>query len=87
MVMETITLTSKRQATLPAKLCEEIGVKPGDKLVLQRQIIDNKPAWVLRTPTTLEMPWLGSLHEYADEKSHDMDDIRASIGRSIGEKQ
>ena len=86
-MMETITLTSKRQATLPAKLCEEIGVKPGDKLVLQRHIIDNKPAWVLRTPASLDMPWFGTLHEYALGKSHDMSDIRASIGKAVGENK
>ncbi len=34
MVIKTVRLTSKRQATLPLQLCEELGVKPGDEIYI-----------------------------------------------------
>jgi len=87
MSIRTITLTSKRQTTLPAKLCRELGVRPGDKLSLKTCMIEGEPAWVIQNPKSVEMPWLGSLSEFADKKSDEMDDIRRSIGKHTGQKQ
>lgn len=85
--METITLTSKRQATFPVKLCEELGVGPGDKLRLGRRMVEGKPAWVIHVPGSVDMSWLGALKEFAVDKSHDMNDIRRSIGQRTGERK
>jgi len=80
----TIKLTSKRQATFPAKLCDEMGLGPGSKLVVSRHVIDGSPAWVIQNSDAVVMPWLGALKEITADKSDDMDDVRESIGRSIG---
>jgi len=82
-----LKLTSKRQATLPATLCEELGVKPGDELQLERRILGGDAAWVIHAKEKPGMPWFGALSGYAAGKSHEMDTIRASIGREIGEKK
>jgi len=87
MAIETIKLTSKRQATFPAELCKELGVKPGDKLVLGRHIIDGKAAWVLHPPSSVDLSWQGALREFAEGKSDDMGNIRDSIGRNLGTRK
>ena len=46
--MQSIRLTSKRQATFPIKLCQELGVKPGDHLILERKNIEGDIAWTLK---------------------------------------
>jgi bifunctional DNA-binding transcriptional regulator/antitoxin component of YhaV-PrlF toxin-antitoxin module len=84
MVTEVITLTSKRQATFPVKLCDEMGIGPGSKLVLGRHVIDGAPTWVIQNAAAGDMPWLGALKEFAADKSDDMDDVRESIGRCRG---
>lgn len=85
---QTVTLTSKRQATFPAKLCEEMAVAPGDKLVLERSEFKGKPVWLIVSQKSMDKPWFGSLKKYAKNKSHDIHDIRSSIGNSKGaEKQ
>lgn len=75
--MSTIKLTSKRQATLPKELCDELHVGPGDELIVERRTIDGETAWVLR-PRTVDWSWVGSV-PVAANASHDVDDIRASI--------
>jgi len=79
--MPTMTLTSKRQATLPRELCEELGVHAGDRLDVERAIVDGRPVWVLK-PHRLDWSWIGAA-KVAEGVSHDMDDIRVSIGRSM----
>lgn len=83
-MIQAMTLTSKRQATLPARLCEEMAVMPGDKLLLERSEIDGKPAWFILSEKSIEKPWFGSLKKYAVKKSHDMTEIRKSIGKKTG---
>jgi bifunctional DNA-binding transcriptional regulator/antitoxin component of YhaV-PrlF toxin-antitoxin module len=75
-----LKITAKRQATLPAALCEELGVGPGDTLTLERHELDGEPVWVLRSPKP-DWSWAGSLREYAEGKSHDWADIERSIAR------
>lgn len=79
--MPTMTLTSKRQATLPRELCEELGIHAGDQLDIDRAVIDGHPVWVLK-PRHLDWSWIGSAKP-PKEISHEMADIRASIGRGI----
>lgn len=83
-MLDTIKLTSKRQATFPADLCRELGVKPGDELVLERRSIDGHEAWLLSRLQASPAPWFGCLRAYATGKKHDLESIRASIGRRRG---
>jgi bifunctional DNA-binding transcriptional regulator/antitoxin component of YhaV-PrlF toxin-antitoxin module len=75
-----LTLTAKRQATLPAALCEELGVGPGDTLALERREIDGETVWVLRAPKP-DWSWLGAARQYAQGKSDDWHEIEQSIAR------
>jgi bifunctional DNA-binding transcriptional regulator/antitoxin component of YhaV-PrlF toxin-antitoxin module len=83
---QTLTLTSKRQATFPAKLCKELGVEPGGKIILERRNISGEPEWVLRTGQHLDNEWFGVLRRYAKNKPHDMDSIRNRIGQKRAEE-
>jgi bifunctional DNA-binding transcriptional regulator/antitoxin component of YhaV-PrlF toxin-antitoxin module len=78
--MSKIALTTKRQATLPKQLCDELHVGPGDHLDLERRTLDGEVVWLLRAPGP-DWSWVGSAKRYARGKSHDVDDIRASIAR------
>ena len=87
--MSIIRITSKRQATLPKALCDEMGVQPGDSLSAERLSTEEGDTWVLRPVDSARKPgWVGSLRRYAAGKSHDMESIRRSIeeGRSRGSK-
>lgn len=78
--MATIKITSKRQATFPAQLCGDLGIGPGDQVMVEPLEIDGKTVWTiqpLKSETTDN--WYGSLSKYAKGKSHDMDDIKGSI--------
>lgn len=75
-----IKLTAKRQATFPAAVCRELGVRAGDTLVLERREVDGEPAWVLRKPIP-DWSWAGSLREYAAGRSHDWESVERSIER------
>ena len=80
----TIRLTSKRQVTFPVQLCRELGIQPGDELVLERKEIGEGDVWVLKLKSEHSQTWFGRLSKYASDKSHDMEDIRASIGSFPG---
>jgi|SaaInlStandDraft_1057018.scaffolds.fasta_scaffold346111_1 bifunctional DNA-binding transcriptional regulator/antitoxin component of YhaV-PrlF toxin-antitoxin module len=80
--MATIKITSKRQATFPAELCGDLGIEPGDQVTVEPQNIAGKKVWVIQpVKTETEDKWFGSLSNYAKGKSHNMDDIKASIVR------
>jgi len=79
-MLGAIKLTSKRQATFPAAMCRELGVKPGDELILERRTIDGQMAWILQTPRATAWPWYGRLRRYAKGKAHDLESIRRSVG-------
>lgn len=87
MSIRTMKLTTKRQATLPAELCKELGLHPGDRLTLQRRDIDGKPAWVIQPELPREDSWFGALQTSIQNTSHEMDDIRRSIGKQRGESK
>jgi bifunctional DNA-binding transcriptional regulator/antitoxin component of YhaV-PrlF toxin-antitoxin module len=75
-----VKLTSKRQATLPAQLCDDLGVEPGDRLRVERRIVDGEPVWVLsaRLP---DWSWFGAAKAYGREKSHRWEAVEESIAR------
>ena len=77
--MPTIRLTSKRQATLPKDVCDQLHVQEGDQLELVPRVIDGETVWVLR-PKAIDWSWVGSVKVPANA-SHDMADVRRSIAR------
>jgi bifunctional DNA-binding transcriptional regulator/antitoxin component of YhaV-PrlF toxin-antitoxin module len=83
--MAKITLTAKRQATLPKALCDELGVGPGDKLELERRSLSGETVWLVRAPGP-DWSWVGSGRRFARGKSHDLDDIRKSVARAVSRK-
>ena len=85
--MKTLKLTSKRQATFPAALCDELGVHPGDELQLERRILNGEAAWVIQAKKTPGMPWFGALRGYAAGKPHDMQSIRVAVGCGVGNRK
>jgi len=83
----TIKLTTKRQATFPAKVCEQLGLKPGDEIDLKPRVDNGKQLWVLQKRCTPPRPWLGSLRAYAKNASgHSIKSMRDSIVRSRAPK-
>jgi len=78
--MHVVTITAKRQATLPAALCKELGLAPGAKIALERRLVGKEIVWVLKGPGP-DWYWVGSLRRYATGKSHRLSDIRRSIAR------
>lgn len=74
----TMKITARRQATLPRDLCDEMGVGPGDRLEAHRRVVDGEVVWVLR-PVRPDWSVLGRLERFARGKSHDLDDVRASV--------
>jgi AbrB family looped-hinge helix DNA binding protein len=80
--MADIKVTSKRQATLPAELCEELGVKPGDRLSVERRVLAGKSQWVLvgKKP---DWSWFAAARRYARGKSHRWESIDASIAKGF----
>lgn len=85
MVTKTLRITSKRQATFPLQLCEELGIKPGDEIILERQKSANEIKWLLKPKKKIQSTWFAQLKEYAKNKEHDMAAIRSSIGERIGD--
>ena len=80
--MRVITVTAKRQATLPVELCEELGIEPGDKLQLERLPLGGETVWVLRVRDR-DWSWFGAAKRYAEGKSHRWDHIERTIGEAI----
>lgn len=78
--MHVVTITAKRQATLPAALCEELGLGPGAKVGVERRLIGRQTVWVLKGKGP-DWSWVGSLRRYAKGKSHRWRDIRRRIAR------
>lgn len=63
--MSTIKMTAKRQATFPVRVCDALGVKPGDRISLQEQERNGERVWVLKPVRVLKRPWLFALAKYA----------------------
>ncbi len=80
--MATIKLTSKRQATFPRAVCDEMHLNPGDKLELAPKVVDGERVWVLRPQPATEARWFGCLRRYARGKPHRMSAIRKSVTRA-----
>ena len=81
--MASLKVTTKRQATLPAALCDELGVKPGDRIEAERRMVNGHTVWILRGSKP-DWSWFGAAGKYAKGKSHRWDDVRRSIARGWG---
>jgi hypothetical protein len=82
--MAAITLTSKRQATFTKEICDELKIKPGDQLDLERIVIDGRAAWIIK-PHGPDWSWMGAGAPDDPTISHELNDIAASIGRGAAE--
>ena len=82
--MKSITITSKRQATIPKEVCDELGIGPGDELQLERATVDGDRVWILRSKKP-DWSWAGMLKNYASSHDHDWHAIEASIAKGIGD--
>jgi bifunctional DNA-binding transcriptional regulator/antitoxin component of YhaV-PrlF toxin-antitoxin module len=82
--MRTITITAKRQATLPVEVCEDLGLTPGDKVGLERRTVDGEAVWVLRAPGR-DWSWFGAAGRWARGKSHRWADLERSIGEAMAD--
>lgn len=63
--MASIKLTSKRQATFPAEVCRQLGVRPGDTLILEAIRHRSQTVWILKPASQLRPAWLGRLKRFA----------------------
>lgn len=84
--MATLTLTSKRQATFPVRLCKELNIEPGDRIEVEPAQWSGEQVWVLRRPKTTVRPWLGCLKYKTQVRNHSMNAVRASIAAGRGSK-
>ena len=82
----TIKLTSKRQVTFPVRVCKELRLKAGDELILERRKIEGDAAWIIKPKRHVNTKWFGGLKKYAHYKDHNMESIRASIGKNLGKQ-
>ena len=80
--MTRIKLTSKRQATLPQKLCKELNLEPGDAIEVQRKVVDGKAVWCLAPISEPDLTWMGRFRKAARGKRHDMGSIRKSVRKA-----
>jgi len=77
---KTIKLTAKRQATFPAEVCEQLGLRPGDEIELVPRVEAGGRFWVIQKREAPTRPWVGSLRGYGQNASdHSLDAIRNSI--------
>ena len=84
--MSAITLTSKRQATFPAALCEALNLRPGDVIDIEAAEVSGERVWVLRPRRPVARPWLGSLASKTTVRDHAMESVRASVTARRGKK-
>lgn len=72
-------MTTKRQATLPRSLCEDLDVHPGDEIALERWVVKGETFWIMK-PHKVDWSWIGAAPVPANV-THDMTAIRESIAR------
>lgn len=78
-MMSAITLTTKRQATFPVQVCNDLNLRPGDVIELEPAELAGERVWVLRPQKPLQRPWLGCLAGKTAVTNHSLDAIRASV--------
>jgi bifunctional DNA-binding transcriptional regulator/antitoxin component of YhaV-PrlF toxin-antitoxin module len=63
--MAFIKLTAKRQATFPVEVCRQLGIAPGDTLLLEAVRHGKETVWILKPTGQYRPKWLGRLKSYA----------------------
>ncbi len=76
-----IRMTTKRQATFPRQLCEEMRLQPGNAIEIEPMTLNGRRVWVLSAlPELPNMDWVGSLRRSAgNAKALSMEAVRAKI--------
>ncbi len=76
-----IRMTTKRQATFPKQLCEEMRLEPGNAIQVEPAMLDGRRVWVLSAaPEPPNMDWVGALRRFAGgSKALSMESVRAKI--------
>lgn len=77
-----IRLTTKRQATLPRQLCEEMELRAGDSLVVSTTMVGGERVWLLKPASRSETPWFARLRRYAHGKRHALAAVRTSVEKA-----
>jgi bifunctional DNA-binding transcriptional regulator/antitoxin component of YhaV-PrlF toxin-antitoxin module len=85
--VSTLTLTSKRQATFPVRLCKELNLNPGDVIEVEPAQLSGERVWVLRRQKSASRPWLGCLRNKTKVQDHCMAAVRASIAAGRGRNE
>ena len=85
--MSTLTLTSKRQATFPVGLCNELNLNPGDVIEVEPVQLSGERVWVLRRQKSASRPWLGCLGNKTGVTDYSMAAIRSSIRAGRGSNE
>lgn len=80
--MSLIKLTSKRQGTFPVEVCRQLGVGPGDSLMIEAMGEGDEKVWVLKSAKDARPSWLGRLSKYAVKASEPWE--RESHGEATG---
>ena len=76
--MVTIKLTSKRQATFPKQLCEDLDLNPGDEIEIEQVRRNNQKVWVIKKKAP-DLSWVGCFKGYANKKDNSWESIQKSI--------
>lgn len=86
--MATIKLTAKRQATLPAEVCKDLGINSGDSLELLPLRHKNETVWILKPTAKAKSQWIGLLSKYAGttKRPWTREEHGDAVGRAMAEK-
>lgn len=79
-----IKMTTKRQATFPKRLCEEMRLEPGHAIQVKPAMLDGQRVWVLSP--SLEPPamsWVGALRRYSGAETPSMTTVRTRIKEAM----
>jgi bifunctional DNA-binding transcriptional regulator/antitoxin component of YhaV-PrlF toxin-antitoxin module len=81
-----IKMTTKRQATFPRKLCEEMRLEPGHAIQVEQATLDGQRVWVLSTVAEPpEMAWVGALRRYAGKGARSLSMARMRIVEAMAD--
>lgn len=84
--IQSIRLNEKCDATLPQALWDELGLHLGDRLMLERRVINGQAFWVIH-PCRPDWSWVGTAFPVDPLAPHDLEDVRASIDLARGAEE
>jgi len=80
--MLQITLEKDGRAVLPAVLCQEMGLNPGDEVEVKIKVVDGKPGLLLRRLNP-DFSWIGSLKGHVKNRDHDLSESDKIIEKTM----